>query len=178
MSEAFTAKLHGSVYFSPALQPHFMCVELKVTVLVWRCNLRGLGKLVGRVLFLKKHPIRWQSVLRSGRSSFNVGSWKELKAGRTSWNLLKPIVRGLTGIMPAPEQPCSPASSHGRLRFRPVIVTTAHAQSSQSSPFSVGISCYLFLEQHWLWATTYVYPESYPVCVKPRQRLASDICSD
>ena len=33
MSEAliliFTGKLNGSVYFSPALQPHFMCVELK-----------------------------------------------------------------------------------------------------------------------------------------------------
>ena len=47
MSEAliliFTAKLSGSVYFSPALQPHFMCVELKVTVLVWRCKLLGLG---------------------------------------------------------------------------------------------------------------------------------------
>ena len=37
----FTAKLHGSVYFSPAPQPHFMCVELKVTVLVWRCKLLG-----------------------------------------------------------------------------------------------------------------------------------------
>ena len=40
MSEAliliFTAKLSGAVYFSPALQPHFMCVGLKVTVLVWR----------------------------------------------------------------------------------------------------------------------------------------------
>ena len=43
MSEAliFTAKLSGSVYFSPALQPHFMCVELKATVLVWRCKLLG-----------------------------------------------------------------------------------------------------------------------------------------
>ena len=44
MSEAFTAKLSGSDYFSPALQPHFMCVELKVTVLVWRCKLLGLGR--------------------------------------------------------------------------------------------------------------------------------------
>ena len=83
------AKLHGSVYFSPALQPHFMCVELKVTVLVWRCNLRGLGKLVGRsrVRFFLKN-------IRSGDSLYYVvgealsmtifGSWKELKAGRTS----------------------------------------------------------------------------------------------
>ena len=31
------------------------------------------------------------------------------------------------------------ASSHGRLSFRPVLVTTAHAQSSLPSPFSVGM---------------------------------------
>ena len=48
-------------------------------------------------------------------------------------NLLKPNGHGLTSrIMPAPEQPCSHASSHGRLKFRPVIVTTAHAESSLS----------------------------------------------
>ena len=36
MSEAliFAAKVSGSVYFSPALQLHFMCVELQATVLV------------------------------------------------------------------------------------------------------------------------------------------------
>ena len=69
-------------------------------------------------------------------------SWRELQAGWTSWNLLKSngVNRhGLTGIMPAPEQPCWPASSHGRLSFRPVLVTAAHAQSSLPSPVSVGM---------------------------------------
>ena len=56
---------------SISLQPHFMCVELKVTVLVWRCKLLGLGN-YGRVLF-SKHPIRRQSILRSGRCSLAVG---------------------------------------------------------------------------------------------------------
>ena len=76
------------------------------------------------------------------------GSWRELQAGRTSWNLLKPNGHRLTGIMTAPEQPCSPASSHGRLSFRPVIVATAHAHALK--PFvtvQLGWSCYLLLEQ-------------------------------
>ena len=66
------------------------------------------------------------------------GSWRELQAGRTSWNLLKLNGHGLTGIMPAPEQPCSPASSHGRLSFRPVIVTTAHVHAVK--PFVTVLS--------------------------------------
>ena len=36
------------------------------------------------------------------------------------------------------EQPCSPASSHGRLSFRPVIVTTAHAHAVK--PFATVLS--------------------------------------
>ena len=40
--------------------------------------------------------------------------------------------------MPAPEQPCSPASSHGRLSFRPVIVTTAHVHAVK--PFVTVLS--------------------------------------
>ena len=136
MSEAliFTAKLRGSVYFSPALQLHFMCVELKATVLVWRCKLLGLGN-YGRVLFVKTsnlatvHLTQWEMLF---------GSWRELQAGRTSWNLLEPNGHGLTGIMPAPEQPCSPASSHGKLSFRPVIVTTAHAHAVK--PFVTVLS--------------------------------------
>ena len=58
-----------------------MCVELKVTVLVWRCKLLGLGN-YGRVLF-SKHPIRRQYIsLRQWEMLF--GSWRELQAGRTS----------------------------------------------------------------------------------------------
>ena len=101
----------------------------------WRCKPLGLGKRVRRVFF---HNIR------SGDSPYYaVGDalWelvKELQAGQTSCYLLKPNGHGLTGILPAPELPCSPAASHRRLRFRPVRVTTAHVQSILSSPLSVG----------------------------------------
>ena len=77
------AKLRDSVYFSPALQPHFMRVELKVTMLVWRCKLLGLGKLVRRVFFFSKHPIAGATV-RITQWERLFGSWKELEAGRTS----------------------------------------------------------------------------------------------
>ena len=67
------AKLRGPVYFSPALQPHFMCVELKVTVLVWRCKLLFLGKLVSDRATVR--ITQWERLF---------GIWKELEAGRTS----------------------------------------------------------------------------------------------
>ena len=38
----------------------------------------------------------------------------------------------------------------------------------------LGWSCYLLLEQSWLWVTTYLHP----VYAKPWKRLASGICSD
>ena len=86
-----------------------------------------------------KHPIRRQSVFRRWRCSLAVG--KNSKQVGLLEILLKPNGHWLSGIMPAPEQSCSHASSHGRLRFsyRPVIGTTANAQSSLSSPFSVGM---------------------------------------
>ena len=71
MSEAliliFTAKPSGSVYFSPALQPHFMCVELKVTVLLWRCKLLGLGN------YRSKSPAFFQNIRSGDSSSYAVG---------------------------------------------------------------------------------------------------------
>ena len=82
MSEAliFTAKLRGSVYFSPALQLHFMCVELKATVLVWRCKLFGLGN-YGRALFFKTSD---QATVHLTQWEMLFGSWRELQSGRTS----------------------------------------------------------------------------------------------
>ena len=74
-------KLRGSVYFPPALQPHFMCVELKATALVWRCKLLGLGKVVRRVLF-SKHPGD-PATVRNTQWEMLFGSWKELEAVRT-----------------------------------------------------------------------------------------------
>ena len=175
MSEAITAKLRGSVYFSPALQPHFMCIKLnsKATVLVWRCKPLGLEKLVRRAYFQN---------IRSGDSPYYaVGDalWRlERTRSRSDFlKLLKPNGHGLTRIMPAPEQPCSPVSSHGRLRFGPVIVTTARAQSSLSSPFSVLVGMKLIFTP-WtvlVGVTTYVHPV---YILKSRKCLASDICSD
>ena len=135
MSEAFTAKLHGSVYFSPALQPHFHVCRTESDRVGLEMQATWFGKTSPKSPFFKTSD---PATVRITQWEMLFGSWKELEAGWTSWNLLQPNC-GLTGIMPAPEQPCSPASSHGRLRFRPVIVTTAHAQSSLSSPFSVGI---------------------------------------
>ena len=81
-------------------------------------------------------------------------------------------------LMPAPEQPCSPASSHGRLSFRPVIVATAHAHAVKLFvtvlSWDEAAIYNLLLEQYWLWVTTCVHP----VYAKPWKRLASDICSD
>ena len=108
MSEAFALKLRGSLFFSPALDPAaFHVCRTESDVLVWSCKPLAL----------------WQLEKTRSRSHF-------LK-------LLKSNGHGLTGIMAAPEQPCSLASSHGRQRFRSMIVTTAHAQSSLSFPFSV-----------------------------------------
>ena len=140
MSEAFTAKLRGSVFFSPALQLHFICVELNATVFVWRFKPLGLGKLVQRVIF-SKHSIGRQSVFRIMQWEMLFGSWKELKAGRTSWNLLTPNGHGLTGIMPAPEKPCSPASSRGKLRFRLVIVRKMEVLRTITASDSYSSAC-------------------------------------
>ena len=49
-----------------------MCVKLKVTVLVWRCKLLGLGN-YGRVLF-SKHPIRRQSSSAVGDALWQLES--------------------------------------------------------------------------------------------------------
>ena len=90
------------------------------------------GKLPKSPFFKTSDP----ATVRLTQWEMLFGSSRELQAGRTSWNLLKSngvTGHGLTGIMP--EQPCSPASSHGRLSFRPVLVTTAHALSSLPSPF-------------------------------------------
>ena len=89
-----------------------------------------------RVLF-PKHPIRRQSILRSGRCSLVVGE-NSKQVGLLEICSKKPHGHGLTGIMPAPEQPCSPASSHGRLSFRPGLVTTAHAHAVK--PFVTVLS--------------------------------------
>ena len=146
-----------------------------VCVLVWCVSLEmqatWFGKAGPKSPFFKTSGL---ATVRIMQWEMLFGSWKELEARRTSWYLLKPNGHGLTGIIPAPEQPCSPASSHGRLRFKLVIVTTAHAQSSLLAPFSVGKKL-LFPPWVVVVGNNLCTPGIY---VKPRVRLASGICSD
>ena len=79
MSKTFTAKLRGSVYFSPALQPHSMCVELKV-------GLEMQGTLFGKASptspFFKTSDPR-PATVRITQWDMLFGIWKELEVGWT-----------------------------------------------------------------------------------------------
>ena len=149
-----------------------MCVEPKATVFVWICKVLGLWKLVRRVLFQNIRSgdspyyavgdALWQSERTRSRSYF-------LKFAQAEWTR---IYRDIASS----EQPCSPgpASSHGRLRFRPVIVTTVNAQSSLSAPFSVGMK---LLFAPW---TVLVLGDNLctPGIILCKTTKTSDICSD